>query len=341
MSPSTEPARGRDPDSERDVGLARTKGVAPTLGQRLQRTIAAAIPPPDERADLEDDEFDDDPFPDVPEELEPVDEEEPRLEPTERTDPTGRGLSPPAISFSEFAGWSTRSTSPGGSHLGARHPSGLRIRLRRSGASSPDRDEVAAADAEEDLAAIAHAIGGYQYAAIVARDQAGAFSALRPMTQRALARRAALGESAISRRRRIIVECPWGLTPLEFFFWKKGSTVFDVPDIRALARVLLEEPDVSDSAASRRVAELARGIPKDATRLADALRHQVPVLRVLLAQLTQVNAMASSLPFVDLDELEATLGSAVESTHGGHLAARGKTLVRLGLAGAFVGLGAR
>lgn len=344
MSPSPERV-STGPVTTPDHQPGRERGRTPSREQRLHRSVAVAPPSADDLVERDDDEAELDPYPDIPEELEPDDPDEP-VQDSALSDGMGRRRPVPMISFSEFTGWDTGSHRDLGRDQGVTaSPTssvpGLRVRVAHTAAVGADRDVLAAADADDDLDAIAAAIGETQYAAVTARGSAEAFDALVPMTQKKLAEVAGLDESAVSRRRRTVIECPWGVVPLEFFCWKKSATAWRAADARALAEILLAEPAISDLAAARRVAASLGNTPEAVRRLADALRQQVRVLRVLIHQLPLVNGTASALTTIDLDELEATLNASVEAALGSPLTDRGKGLVRLGLAGAFKGLGSR
>lgn len=342
MSPSTERVTEVGPATRPGNQPGQARVVRPSREQRLHRSVAVALPSVDDLIERDDDEADIDPYLDIPEELEPDDPDEPTSSfPVAERD--GRRRPTPSISFSDFTGWAGRPDPGAGSHgrVSAAPTSsvpGLRIRVTHNTTTGQDRDDVAAVDADDDLDAIAAAVGGIQYAAVVANGQAEAYDALVPMTQKTLAETAGLDEPSVSRRRRAVVQCPWGLVPLEFFCWKKSTTALRAADARALAGILLAEPAITDLASARRVAETIGHTAEEVRRLADALRHQVRVLRVLLHQLPLVNGMASALAMIDIEELEATLNDSVEAALGAALTARGKGLVRLGLAGAFAGL---
>ena len=131
---------------------------------------------------------------------------------------------------------------------------------------------------------------------------------------------------------------PVGPGALAFFCWKKPGTTLSTTEVRALAEILLAEPSTTNLAAARAVANTVRYTQEDVKLFADALRQQIPVLRVLLTHLPLVNAMAAALVIVDIDELEARLNEAVMTTLTKAFTKRGKVLLQLGLAGAFSGL---
>ena len=218
MSPSTERVSAKtDTATEIRPGTATATGRAPSRAQRHSRSNAVAPSSADDRVERGDDDIDIDPYPDIPEELEPDDPD--HLDPWWSLDETRRRrLAGPQHLLLNIRRLGPPPGSPGRRQVRA-SPSptpsvpGLRIRITRNQGAGADLDDVAAADADHDLAAIASAVGHGQYQAVVAGSQAEAFDALTPMNQKRLAEESGLGEYSISRRRRVIIECPWGLAP--------------------------------------------------------------------------------------------------------------------------------
>jgi hypothetical protein len=206
---------------------------------------------------------------------------------------------------------------------------GMQIRIVTTPGGGPDRDEVASGEAEAELAAIATALAEHQPTAILASSRLSAYDELQPMTERALADAAGCDVAALSRRRRSIIECPWGLVPLEYFWWK-GHDGLRVAEARRLVALLVDQPRIADLAAAAEVVAAERlADPQERRRRTDTVRKQVPVVRAILPHLDLLNSSSAVFPFIDEEELEQQLGLTPK--------VRGKGLVRLALIGCFVG----
>lgn len=346
MKPRLRPARPgtgtRTPTETVTRGIAR--GVSPSRAQRLGRALASGLSTSDDHWDLEEDVVDPDPWEDLPEELEPSDPDEP-ADGFPIDGRTGRHRPMPSITFAAFAGWANRPDPLLARHI--RRPSsgmptapGLVVRIAGVPGGGPDHDEVAVAEVEANLAAIANALAARQFAAVTAGTSSEAFDALIPMTQRSLAEAAGLNEAAVSRRRRSIVECPWGQAPLQFFCWKRKSDMgLHALEARRLVEIIIAQPRLAAAVTGRLVAEEFLTDESVVAKRADALRKQVRVVRsVLLPQLGRFNTMAAALPLVDLDELTRQMDEELRRHQHPELRERGMGLVRLALAGTFVGL---
>jgi hypothetical protein len=205
----------------------------------------------------------------------------------------------------------------------------MQIRIVTIPGGGPDRDEVAANEVQSELAAIAKALAEHQSAAILASSRLDAYDELQPMTERALADAASCDVAALSRRRRSLIDCPWGLVPLEYFWWK-GHDGLRVAEARRLVSLLLKQPGITDLAAAAQVVAANRfADPEKARRRTDTIRKQVPVVRAILPHLDLLNSWSAAFPFVDEEELEQQLGLTPS--------VRGRGLVRLALVGCFAG----
>lgn len=346
MSPKLRPALPglRTGTVTENVTRRTTKGLSPSLGQRLSRTLANSPSTDDDHWDHEEDVVDPDPWDELPEELEPSDLDEP-ADGFDIDSRAGRRRLMPSITFASFTGWADRPDPLAAYHVGrasSRSPSvpGVTFRIAGVPSGGPDYDELAVAEVEANLAAIAAALTARQFAAVTAGTSSQAFDALVPMTQRMLAEAAGLNEPAVSRRRLSIIECPWGQAQLQFFCWKRKSDMGLHPsEARRLVEILIAQPRLAAAAAGRLVAEEFLADESVIAKRADALRKQVPVVRsVLLEQLGRFNTMAAALPLVDLEELTQQMDKELRSHDDLELRRRGMGLVRLALAGAFAGL---
>jgi len=140
----------------------------------------------------------------------------------------------------------------------------------------------------------------------------------------------------LSRRRREIIEAPWGLAPLEFFWWKRDQGL-DLLEARLLLQTLRSSPQIEARSAARQVAEVV-AVPSEVANRIDAIRKQVPVMRSLLLLLPTLNLLAAALPHVDLNDQDVLVEQTVLSATGRALDNRGRGLVRLALTGVFVDL---
>lgn len=297
-----------------------------TRAQVLGRTAAALTEHAPSRTDSS---AGDDPWDDVPEELEPIDEDALEAEDFVYTEQQRRGR--PAIAFHHAPRW----TAP--SHASAADPGALagdlRITVRDPVALSPDDDVATLELVRDELMRIGVALERLQGRALLADSRPDAVLRLTAMTQKKLAEEAAVSTSVLSRRRREIVEAPWGLVPLEFFWWL-GQPGLDADEAQALIRELRSNPTAKALAIAQRVAQRCTAPARSELR-ADAIRRQVPVMRALLPLMPTLVALSDSLTRVPLSDLEETVEQAVFDRTGQRLSKRGRGLVRLALAGAF------
>ena len=316
------------------VGHETRRGPSRTV--RLARTLASGLPVQGDSWDSEDDYNEPDPWDEPPEELDPDDTDAlTDDDPGDEKPLTAWSRRPSAIiTFSEFSGWGQR-PDPLTSRV-VRRPTrsaptarGMQIRIVTIPGGGPDRDEVAANEVQSELAAIAKALAEHQSAAILASSRLDAYDELQPMTERALADAASCDVAALSRRRRSLIDCPWGLVPLEYFWWK-GHDGLRVAEARRLVSLLLKQPGITDLAAAAQVVAANRfADPEKARRRTDTIRKQVPVVRAILPHLDLLNSWSAAFPFVDEEELEQQLGLTPS--------VRGRGLVRLALVGCFAG----
>lgn len=300
------------------------RGNSPTRLLRLNRALAVLA----ERAALRDGAPSDDPWPDVPEELEPVDED--ALDEDEFLYIGGRYRNP-MITYSRASAWAP---PPGAVPTDSFAVVGdLRMTVRRPMIGRND-DPWAGELVGVELQRIAAALDHLQGKALRATTRPEAFVRLEPMSQKRLAEEASISTSVLARRRREIIEAPWGLAPLEFFWWKRSNGL-DLVEARLLVKVLRSEPELEARAVARRVAEVVAA-PSETSNRIEAIRKQVPVMRSLLPLLPTLNLLAGALIDVDFDDLDRLIEEAVRNESGNALDKRGRGLVRLALAGAFV-----
>lgn len=319
------------------VGPETRKGPSRTV--RLARALASGLLNQDDGRDREDDDYEPDPWDELPEELDP-DDTDALTDDDYVDDVDDKPLVPrsarsrPIITFSRFSGWSQRPGALTAHALGrptrsAPRAPGMQVRTAATPGGGPDRDEVAASEAEAELEAIAQALADHQPSAILASNRLGAYDELQPMTERALAEAAGCDVAALSRRRRSLIACPWGVVPLEYFWWKRHDGL-RVAEARRLVSILQDQPRTANLAAAAQVVAADRlADPEERRRRTDTIRKQVPVVRAILPHLDLLNGWSAAFPFTDEEELEKQLGL----TPG----VRGKGLVRLALIGCFAG----
>lgn len=288
-----------------ELGHGTDRVRTPTVAQRLDRAleIVQASAPPQTAAGDEDD----DPWPDVPEELEPFDDD--GLDDPDWW-PDGDEPLRPWITFS--GSWVT-------------------IAPLRAVSDTPD----AVWHARDDARRVAEALQWVQGAALAAQSLPEALERRVPMTQKELAEAAAADAPMLSRRRRELIETRWGVVPLEFFWWAPPHGL-SVAEARCLLRSLIDEPAATDNAVATRAAT-SLGAPART----DAMRKQVPILRALLPLLGTLNSLSRRLVHHDFEDLVQLAREPVEAAVGAPLEKRGMGLVRHALSGAFVDMEAR
>jgi hypothetical protein len=320
-SPST---RAVEPTLYSGTKTTTTTGrrVSSTRMLRLSRALSVLA----EHEALRDRDQDSDPWPDIPEELDPVDHEA-----TDDADffYAAKRRRRPAIAYSRASLWPAPANASPADPFAIEGD--LRVTIHRPLAG--DSDSSASDLVADELQRIAAALDQLQSRALRASSRPEAFECLEPMSEKTLAQRAAVSPSVLARRRREIVEAPWGLAPLEFYWWKRERGL-DLIEGRQLARVLWSEPDLGDRAVARRVAEQTAA-PAEVAHRIDAIRKQVPIMRSLLPLLPTLSLLSRALTEVDLEELDDLIGEALNSESGHTLDKRGRGLVRLGLVGAF------
>ncbi len=316
---------GRTASTAIYTGTQTTTGkrVSPSRLLRLNRTLAVLA----EQMPILVESGNDDPWADVPEELEPFDDD--ALDEQElRT--VGERRPRPAIVFSRAPAWAPPTdATPAERH--AVHGD-LRVRVLRPD-PGPNR-ELWTDDLDGgELARVAWAIDHLQGKALRSSTRAQAFVDLEPMSQKRLAEEAGLSTSFLARRRREIIEAPWGLAPLEFFWWKRSQGLTLV-EARLLASVLESSPELEARAAAKQVAE-ELAAPQDVVSRTDAIRKQVPVMRSIIPLLPTLNLLSGALTDIDFEDLDEFVDEAVRTESGSSLDKRGRGLLRLVLAGAF------
>jgi len=301
-------------------------GRSVSLNLRLSRALAVLA----ERVCVGDRDLSDDPWLDVPEELEPVDDdaldEDVSLYENERH-------RRPAIIYSRATPWTFPADAVPADPYAVE--SDLRVTVHRPMTGRTD-DPWAGEIVGEELQRIAVALDRRQGRALRATSRPEAFVGLEPMSQKQLAEEARISTSVLSRRRREIIEAPWGLAPLEFFWWKRDQGL-DLLEARLLLQTLRSSPQIEARSAARQVAEVV-AVPSEVANRIDAIRKQVPVMRSLLLLLPTLNLLAAALPHVDLNDLDVLVEQTVLSATGRALDNRGRGLVRLALTGVFVDL---
>lgn len=318
------PTRTRTSATATRTGTSTTtaKRVSPSRLLRLNRTLAVLA----EQVPILNQDQDDDPWPDVPEELEPIDDD--ALD-EEDLRPARERRRQPAIVFSRVTTWAPPADAvPAEPYV---VHSDLRVRVRRPDMRSNDEPWTDDLDGGE-LQRVASALDHLQGRALRAASRAEAFVCLETMSQKRLAEEAEISTSFLARRRREIVEAPWGLAPLEFFWWKRAQGL-NLVEARLLAQVLKSSPDLEARTAARRVAEVVAA-PHEVASRTDAIRKQVPVMRSLLPLLPTLNLLSGALTDVDFEELDDFVDEAVQTESGSTLDRRGRGLLRLVLAGA-------
>jgi hypothetical protein len=306
-------------------GTTTNTNVAPSRSLLLDRTLALLTEHEPARPDGDSDV---DPWHDVPEELEPLDED--AVEGDDFVLDRRRSLRA-AITFSAAPSWPLRpDVVPSRPHdCGG----DLRVTVRSTPQRSDD-DPFTADLVRDELRRIGAALDQLQARTLRAASRAEAFVLLEPVSQKRLADASGISPTVMSRRRREIIEAPWGLVPLEFFWWKRANGL-DLVEARLLAELLDADPDIEARAVARRTAE-AVAAPSMVAKRAEAIRKQVPVMRSLLPLLPTLNLLSRALTEVDLEHLEFVVKEAVRSESGHELDDRGRGLVRLALAGAFI-----
>lgn len=308
--------------SERGPDTTLGKRPSPTRLLRLSRALVnlAEHEIPRDRAD------DDDPWPDIPEELDPVDDDA-----VEDEDflPGVKSRQRPAITYSRATPWPVAGDAASADRFS---DSDLRVTVRRparSAGSDPATEDLAA----EELQRIAAALDDLQSNALRASSRLGAFECLEPISEKQLATQAAVSPSVLSRRRREVIEAPWGVAPLAFYWWKRKDGL-DLTEARLLARVLQREPELEDRTVARRVAEHSAG-PVEVAHRIDTIRKQVPIMRALLPLLPTLNLLSETLTEIDPEEVDELIEAALGSRSSDGLARRGRALVQMALVGAF------
>lgn len=326
--------RGRTVAPAVTTGVGRnrevSKGTVPTRDQRLSRlavVLAEQAPMRDARED------EDDPWPDIPEELEPIDDD--AIDDDDQMS-SGRFLRHPLIVYSRAANWAP----PAGAVAAESDDTegDLRVTVRDPQGGPREHDPGTLAIIHDELHRIAAALDRLQGRALMASTRVDAVASLTLMSQRDLAVEAGGGvdEPKVSRRRRAIIEAPWGQVPLEFFWWRRSDGL-SVAEARELIAELRRNPTRPALAIARCVAEAHSHSAAVKTR-ADAIRHQVPQMDALLTFIPTLNMLSHRIAEVEREELHAVVDKAVFDQTGVHLNARGAGLVRLGLAGAFEGI---
>jgi hypothetical protein len=307
--------------------VQRGSGVVPSRLLRLNRALAALT----EQAPLRSDRHtEDDPWPEVPEELEPVDED-----PVQEDDLVyiGERRRRPVITFSRVSFWAPPDDAVPADPYAV--DAGLRITIYRPAIGWSD-DPWTSEIVGDELQRIAAALDHLQARALRAQSREEAYVRLERITQKTLAAEAEVDESTVSRRRREIIEAPWGLAPLEFFWWKRDRGI-DLIEAQLLVQLLRSDPGLEDRGLARRVAEKVAS-PTETVHRTDAIRKQVPVMRSLLPLLPTLNLLSEALAEFDLEELDSIVSEVVRNESGNALDKRGRGLVRLALAGAFTRL---
>jgi hypothetical protein len=305
------------------------KKARPSLDQHLSRVLAALSPTPGDYEDDDPDEQETDEYEDAPEELEPVDEDEPEGE--DHWGAPNRGLFP-SIRFVPRTRPRLR-----GSYADLdeeEHSQSLAIIVASDPSEASGSELVGRLQGEQTLRAIGTALARLQRSAITARDMPSAYDALEPMTQRQLGKASGVTETVLSRRRNMLVEAPWGIVPLSFYCWKKAGGALSSGEATMLAQLVVAQPDASDLLIAREVAAAVCS-PDDVAARADALRKHVPAMRVLVAFIPRLNTASHALALADIDELEANINEDITAAIGADLKKRGKGLVRYGLVGAY------
>ncbi|WP_460359123.1 hypothetical protein [Mycobacterium sp. ZZG] len=309
-------------------GADKARGTKPSLGHLLSRaavTLAEQVPSRDAHDSY------DEPWPDVPEELEPVDDD---AVDDEDFDVGGTYTQRPMIVYSRAAPWvppaSARSAESDGID------GDLRFTVRSPQDGLRNHDPATVAIIVDEIHRIAAALERLQPRALAARTRIEAVRKMMPMQQKELA--AEFGDPKttsplLSRRRREIIQAPWGLVPLEYFWWFKDDGL-SVVEARDLITELRTDADRPALAIARVVAE-RHSLPGVVATRADAIRHQVPQMRALLPFVPMLNILSQKVIQAERENLEKMVDEEVLQQTGLKLNKRGAGLVRLGLAGAF------
>ena len=125
---------------------------------------------------------------------------------------------------------------------------------------------------------LARALRDQQGEALTAPNPREAYLRLNSMSKRRLDDEMQLSESAgwSSRNRAVLVACPWGTVPLDFFSWGLAGQRAGVYEA-LLTLVLGQNPQGNDSAIARRVLQEVPGTD----HLKDTIRKLVPVAKGL------------------------------------------------------------
>jgi len=192
-------------------------------------------------------------------------------------------------------------------------------------------DVMGADQYEARLESVAAVLLERQEAAILAPSLAQAFFALQPLTQAELGHAASTVDAPwLSKRNGLLVHCPWGTMPLEFFWWRKPEMADAVlRAIHRLPRVLQQTPGCGDSEAARlALAEIPFG---DDRGYRDSVRKLVGAVRAVLANGEIIRGQRSNLPDVDDVRVVQLIQAADPDLDSSRLL----TVVRMAIVGAF------
>jgi hypothetical protein len=202
----------------------------------------------------------------------------------------------------------------------------LELVTRLSGAVSlrlPSRSGAPSTDVrrwEDRMEQIGGILVTDQLGALVARDGASALQALRPMTQESLATRlqrrgGTAAASELSRARRTLVACRWGVVPLEFFWWTGRNRVpleRRVEASQTLLDLLHMDPTLTPNAL------------KGLVGAGDWVRKEVSTAQLLLERWPFVLRLRHTPESWSQDTLDRLIGRPAD---------RGEMLVRLAVTG--------
>lgn len=136
------------------------------------------------------------------------------------------------------------------------------------------------------LSAIADELIINQIDAIKAPNPTASYRALGSLTQADASRWASeeghfVDASLMSRLNHALVSCPWGLVPLEFFFWQP-PTSSQLSVLHALLNAAHQQPELSHRALAAAALESAGIGAGPAPYSSEALRKYVPTAQMLL-----------------------------------------------------------
>jgi hypothetical protein len=131
-----------------------------------------------------------------------------------------------------------------------------------------------------------------------------------PLEQKELAETASVAADWLSRRGGLVVQCPWGLVPIEFFWWKKPTSTEFLRDATRHAMIMVRNGDGREptSIAREAVLKVAGTTAKVRSQDVNGLSKLVPELRLVAAGTSMVLAHRAKLPRATAKMLKDALG---------------------------------